>query len=180
LYDLFWELDDRLGDDLDIWFWMPIDDVAGVAWPFDSYIDVDLLFKPDFLTRDPMDPANWDIAATVAHEIVHLGQDMWEKMSIQGEAKAYQMQGKIIDALNRNRPEGFDPLGKSRYTQEVEDLDLTAIGSVMEAHRRFRGIEGNSYNWQPVFPADQWWFEKWWLQVGVTTTDIFQGIFGGN
>jgi RHS repeat-associated protein len=171
LYALFWELDERFRNEVAILFWMPTDKVAGAAPPIEQTIE--LVLEPDFLARDPMDPANWGMVATLAHELVHLRQDSWEKLSIQGEVKAYQMEGIIIDRLNKNRPPGTTALGKSRYTQEVKDLDLTTIEGVKEAHRRFGDIPGNIYTWQPVFPVDQMHLEKWWHQLKVTGTGFF-------
>lgn len=109
---------------------------------------------------------NLELAALFGHEIFHLGQSFFERLSMQGEAAAYQKEYDLRSNLH---------IGQSGYSQAAwgddpaNPYDLGTSAGLDSAANRLRSVPGSIYTWQSTRPDDKQ-VETTLFQAGAVAT----------
>jgi hypothetical protein len=95
---------------------------------------------------------NLELAALFGHEVFHLGQSDFERLSMQGEAAAYQKEYDLRANL---------AIGQSGYSQaawgpdQANPYDLSTSAGLNTAANALRSVPGSIYTWQSTRPDDK-------------------------
>jgi hypothetical protein len=116
------------------------------------------LWRRVYLSRRTMDLQTEDLAALLAHELVHVRQGIWFYSSIEAEREAYLVQTRVLLGL----------LGHRVPPPEAEIAAAQADLQALQTNSRARAwivARGPSYRWFPERQPRIWQVTQWWPQV---------------
>jgi hypothetical protein len=145
LVDFFRSLDAKEG--ITIWFTVffgLVPEGRLMAPPLSNLI----MLHPGYLSTPP----SANVAAFFGHEVFHLQQSAFERISMRGELHAYQVEY----LLRVNLGIAQTSRTNAAVRQDGTFYDLTSLSDVSEATTKLRNAQGGpAYSWQPNIPYDE-------------------------